>query len=385
MIKSYFKDGKKFYEVFVHQRDFKQKLICRRRRGITSERKAKEVELQLNNELYNFVRGGYICWTWKDWHQECLKRMKLSYKKSTLENYDGALKKWLPEEFLAMNLEKIKPQDIHKLIFETIGDRTTLHNLNFLLKLLKRLFGMAVTEGIISKNPTLSIQVKVPKTQLKVLNSIEATTLLKEALNCHHRFYRIWAVALMTGMRSGEMFALCWKDIDMETGLISVNKQWTNKDGIAPPKNRDNRVIPINDDLRSLIQEMQVRKENCRQEFWDSRCKENVIFDDLLLPRLKEWENGEQAQVLREFCKAIGITSIRFHDLRATFITNMLAQGVSAAKVMAIVGHRKTSTMDQYLRLAGVDINGATQNVGYQLPQKGVVGNVLSFTSPYDS
>lgn len=60
--------------------------------------------------------------------------------------------------------------------------------------------------------------------------------------------------------------------------------------------------------------------------------------DDLVLPRLDEWTNGMQAQVTKEFCEAIGVTPIKFHDLRATFITNLLASGVPLVKVMAIVG-----------------------------------------------
>ena len=73
-----------------------------------------------------------------------------------------------------------------------------------------------------------------------------------------------------------------------------------------------------------------------------------VHIDNPVLPHPREWKNGEQAKVTREFCQVIGVTPIDFHDLRATFITNMLAQGVSLAKVMAIVGHRKTATTDRY-------------------------------------
>ncbi len=308
--------------------------------------------------------------------------MKLSLKISTINNYDARLKKWLPREFTEKYLEEIKIQDVHELLFERIGGKTSLHSLKSLLKMIKRIFEMAVEEGILSKNPALSVQVKVSKSEQKVLNSKEVSSLLNEAFKTDHRFYKVWAFALMTGMRSGEMFALCWKDIDLQTGLISINKQWTNKDGLAPPKNREIRVIPINRDLRTFLNELKAKKESHCQEFWDSRSKTRVTFNDLVLPRLKEWENGEQAQVLREFCKAIGITVIRFHDLRATFITNMLSQGVPLVQVMSIVGHRKMSTTDEYLRLAGVSINGATEKIGYRLPERKFGhGNILSLSS----
>lgn len=60
---------------------------------------------------------------------------------------------------------------------------------------------------------------------------------------------------------------------------------------------------------------------------------------EYVLPRLREWEKGSQAQVLRDFCKGIGITPIKFHYLRATFITTLPAHGDSLGLVMSIVGH----------------------------------------------
>ena len=377
MIKSYFKNGKKLYRVRVNIRDSKQKQHCRKQADITSKRKANEIKFQLKNELKKLVSGEEAVWSWKDWHNECLKRMRLSLKVSTLKGYDGGLKKWLPKEFVELALGKVKAQDIHKLIFETIGDRVSSRTQRNLLKMVNRILQMALEEGIIVRHPSLGVRVKVPQPQKKVLNSKEAGVLLEEAFKTNHRFYKVWAVALMTGMRSGEMFALRWQDIDLETGFISVNKQWTSKDGIASPKNRENRIVPINDDLRDLLIGFKAKNESFSQEVWDSRTKEKVLIKDFLLPRLNEWKHGEQAQVLREFCKAIGISVIRFHDLRATFITHMLDQSVALVQVMAIVGHRKMSTTDEYVRLAGVNIKGATKKIGYRLPRQEDGGKIL--------
>ena len=63
---------------------------------------------------------------------------------------------------------------------------------------------------------------------------------------------------------------------------------------------------------------------------------------------------------IRNFLTSIKIKSIKFHALRACFATQMLASGVPAAVVMKIGGWKKSSTMDIYLRLAGVDTKGAT-------------------------
>ncbi len=85
------------------------------------------------------------------------------------------------------------------------------------------------------------------------------------------------------------------------------------------------------------------------------------LGSDHVLPRLSEWARGDQAMVLKNFCASIGITPIKFHDLRATFITNMLAQGVPLVKVMAVVGHKQMKTTVMYLRLAGEPMLWGTQ------------------------
>lgn len=75
-------------------------------------------------------------------------------------------------------------------------------------------------------------------------------------------------------------------------------------------------------------------------------------------------KNDEHASVLREFCESIRITSVKYHDLRATFITNLLAHGESLARVMAIGGHTQIKTANVYLRKAGVDVQGGTSKLG---------------------
>ncbi len=218
---------------------------------------------------------------------------------------------------------------------------------------------MAVEEGVISVNPAKGLLIKLPPPAQKVLTAQEAQTLLRAAKETNHSFYPIWAFALMTGMRSGEMYAFMWSDVDLEAGNISVSRQWTSKTGIGPTKTRDSRIVPISPELKVFLSERKLE-----------------VTGDFVLPHLRHWTKGLQARVLRDFCLSIGITPIKFHDLRATFITNMLAQGVPLATVMAIVGHRRMSTTDIYLRLAGVNVKGATAKLGYSLP-KAMENNVL--------
>ena len=379
MINKYQAGNKFLYEVFVKGRDKNGKQVGKRRRGITSARKAKEIEVDLINELRSKASETKT-YSWQEWHLECIRRMRMTLKMGTIMGYDGDLKKWLPQDWCEKEMSSFSKNDVYDLIFNYIGDRASAHTRQKTYKKVLRLFELAVEDGIINRNPAKGIRVRVPEANKRVLNSNEADLLLRLAKECRHRFYYHWAFALFTGMRSGEMYSLRWSDIDLETGLISVTKQWTSKDGLHHTKSNRNRVVPISAELRLLLTELKKLgpyKACLKASVVQARSKP-VTFNDLVLPRLREWRNGDQAAVLADFCKSIDVTPVKFHDLRATFITNLLSQGVPLVKVMSIVGHRKMSTTDEYLRLAGVDVKtGTTEKLGYSLPKE-TAENVIS-------
>ena len=384
----YFLNGKQYYEVSISRRDLNKKSIKKRTRfnkkgqRIATKQSADKIEYQLRKEVEALaVKSKTI--TWQDWQSECLRRMQKTLLKGTVIAYDGPLKKWLSPRWNQLPIDKITRDDIYDLIFEYIPNRDgfTVNIQKKIVARIRRIFTMAVEDGILPRNPCLGIKIKTPVQKKRVLNSSEASALLKAAKSCNHRFYYHWGMALFTGMRNGELYALRWVDIDMQTGLISVNKQWTSKDGLHPTKNNRERVIPICKELQKLLTELK-QKGSFQENLWAGSNKikkypkehperENTLITDFVLPRLREWRNGEQSHHLKIFCRAMGIEEVKFHDLRATLITNMLSQGVSLVKVMSIVGHSKMSTTDEYLRLAGVEVkHDTTDSLGYRLPEE---------------
>lgn len=234
--------------------------------------------------------------------------------------------------------------------------------------MIRKIFEYAVIEGLIARNPALGISVPVPQVTQAVLTASEAQKFLREAKAVNHEFYEIWAFALLTGMRSGELYGLKPGDIDREARILNVRRSWSSKDGFGPTKSRQTRVVDVCDDLEMLMREMDV-KYGREREF--------------VLPHPWRWTQGLQAGVTRNFCKSIGVTSVKFHDLRATFITNLLSQGVSIAQVMSMVGHRELNTTNRYLRLAGADIKGAAQSLGYSLPRH-ELAKIINLTETRD-
>ncbi len=341
-------NGKFKYEVIVKVRDKAGKQHMRRKRWFNNEREAKRVEFELKTEL----EGHKTKVTWARWVEHFLERGKLEYRNSTFINYKYILEKWFAPHWDHKFLDEVGPADVHTVIHEKVTGISS-YTKRGLVKVIKRVFNLAIEEGVITKNPVVGIKVKCADSNQLVLNRNEIDILLTEARKTDHRFFPHWTLALLTGMRSGELYCLRWTDVDFVNNKINITKSWTRYNGEGPTKTAKNRIYPVSGECRRFLEELKLRTAK------DS---------EYVLPRLWEWDQGEQAKVIKSFCQELGITPIKFHDLRATFITQMLNNNVSLSKVMAIVGHASLKTTQGYLRLTGKDIEGATEDLKIKVP-----------------
>ncbi|MBX3033399.1 MAG: site-specific integrase [Bdellovibrionaceae bacterium] len=220
-----------------------------------------------------------------------------------------------------------------------------------------RIKGMASipTEGYKS---TRKEEEKMPE----ILNLEQIRTLLSYASTVNHPWYPIWALALFTGMRSGELYALEWDQIDFDNKLLFVHRNWTNKDGYGPTKGRYWRSVPIeSSQVLNLLKELKLKRGN----------------EKFVLHHWNSWTDGEAASILREFCVGSGLPSVKFHTLRACFATQLIRDGIAPAVVMKICGWKDLKTMQRYIRLAGIEVKGATEGLKL-LPEREVMGRVVN-------
>jgi len=173
-------------------------------------------------------------------------------------------------------------------------------------------------------------------------------------------------VALLSGMRNGELYALKWADIDFDNRMITVQRAYNRRfNTFKSTKAGYWRSVPISEELKYVFLEL---KSNLK--------------DDFVLPRISLWKIGQQAKVLKEFCKSIGLPEIKFHTLRACFATQLIGSGVEPIKVMKICGWKDLKTMAYYLRLAGVDERGATDVLSFIPRDQGNV-SLMKFGTAY--
>jgi len=366
-IRTYIENEKKLYEVYLNGFNSKGVRVQRKRSGIETLRKAETIQFELKRELAG-LKEESIHPTWDEWREECLSLMKVSYRPSTLYSYETTLNKWIKTHWDKRELKSVTKMDVHEMIYEVLPLETSMHTRKYVLKIIKRIFQMAVDHGKLPQNPCNGMMVKVPETEKKVLTNNEVDIFLNEARITNHRFYPVWTLALFTGCRSGELYALKWSDIDLENRTISINKSWSSKNGFTSTKNQKSRIVPISEELLTFLKELKLK----------------VGGRDFVLPHLTEWTRGDAAKVTKKFCKSLGLSCIRFHDLRATFITNLLARGESLARVMAIVGHSDMETTNVYLRKAGIELKGGTDKLGYKIPAS-QNADILQFPRVYNA
>ncbi len=135
-------------------------------------------------------------------------------------------------------------------------------------------------------------------------------------------------VALTTGMRQGEIYALCWSDLDYGQGLIAVRSRL---------KNGKTRYVPMSPELA--------------KEF---RRFPKVFGEERIFPPKPGTKSGRQ-RVDRSFksaLKTVGIENFRFHDLRHTFASWYMMNGGDLYELAKILGHANIKMTERYAKLA---------------------------------
>ena len=153
-------------------------------------------------------------------------------------------------------------------------------------------------------------------------------------------------LALMTGLRIGEICALRWGDIDLKERTLRVHatlqrlKAESDEGGktrivIGPPKSeKSSRIIPMTEQTAELCMRMQVRDAGAFVLTGASRCME---------PRALQYR-------LERYAAACGLNGVHFHTLRHTFATRCVEVGFEIKSLSEILGHSSTTvTLNRYV------------------------------------
>ena len=314
-----------------------------RRTGVKSKAEARKAEARLIVEVEDKIRRKVVP-SWAQLVQDYCKHItERGLTLKTVEDRGVCLRASIFKGWSERLVDTITTQEIRELITNKVGQCSPAHQKN-VLKYIRGAFKYALEAGHIQGNPTPEMKFRVGHKIKKVLTEAQGVLFLNRAKAYNIQWYPHWCLALYTGMRNGELYALTWDKVSFEEGKILVNTAWNNKDGFKDTKSGDDRMIQIAPKLLGLLKEL--RLKNPESPF--------------VLPRISKWDKGEQARELRMFLCGLGLPAIRFHDLRATWATLLLSKGVEPIKVMIMGGWKDLKTLQIYVRKAGVEMKGAT-------------------------
>jgi integrase len=150
------------------------------------------------------------------------------------------------------------------------------------------------------------------------------------------------AVAVSTGLRLGELLGLSWADIDLVAGTLTVRRSLAEAAGsgwqLAEPKTaRSRRTIPLPSTAADALRRQRDRQDAARGaagSAWQDR--DGLVFTDAVGRYLHPDHVSSGFQRARQ---QAGIPRVRFHDLRHSAATLMLAEGVPLAVISELLGH----------------------------------------------
>lgn len=335
------------YEAYFSKRHPVTRMpVSLRRKGIATHAEAKRIE----RELIALVNDKLKEKTVPRWTEAVKNYLEASRARGLLENtvfgYESTIRTHTYENWGERRIDEITTQEIRDLVKVGAGVKSENYQRN-LLKIIRGVFTHAVEQNQLNRNPVPEMKFR-PGDKLKgVLTKEQARIFLEKAKLHNWAWYPHVAMALYTGMRNGELFALTWDKVNLDGRQIKVDTSWNNKDGFKSTKSGDDRIVEIAPPLIPMLKELKLKAGD----------------SPFVLPRMWKWEKGQQARELRMFLKGVGLPQIRFHDLRASFATMLLSQGVEPIKVMSLAGWKDLKTMQYYIRKAGVDIAGTTDGL----------------------
>ena len=208
----------------------------------------------------------------------------------------------------------------------------------------KEMFKHAMRWGHITVNPSEYVErPRVEPKEMEILSPSEVRRLLEQSPPRHRTLF---LMAVVNGMRRGELLALRTKDIDWKNGQILVNRSAWKGTFVSPKSKASVRRIDTSPHLaRELENHIAASLQNER---------------DLVFPNAEGKLMDPDTMVRRYFLPALkraGVRKIRFHDLRHTNVALRIEQGQNIKYIQNQLGHASIqTTLDRYGHLI-TDVN----------------------------
>ena len=242
-----------------------------------------------------------------------------------IKEYDRAAKYW-KLALRGRTLNEVVPGDIQRYVMRRRRDVAPA-TVNRELSFLRRVYNLAMADDVIARNPVSRVKFfKENNERVRFLTADEETRLQKAMTS---KDWDVVAVALHTGLRRGEQFALEWEHVDFSTGLLTVPRS----------KSGELRRVPMNDVVREVFRAL------------PSRLKSKWVFPSKKGKTHMDPKNAMN-RVFVPAVKEAGIRNFHWHDLRHTFASRLVMAGVDLRTVQELLGHKTIAMTVRYSHLS---------------------------------
>lgn len=352
------KDG--IYQARYTDRWGKRKTIYGK---ILRELRKELAEAVASNQNYTSIKDDVILDNWFIRWMDIYKNKNI--RPNTKREYTHIYYKNISPYLGNRKINSLVKSDIQLLIDNAYDNNYGYERQNKIKVILKDMLQRAVEDCLVVNNPVSGVKLRTDK-------EIRAKSLTIEEQNtffdyCRNTFYdNLFNVAVNTGLRPGEIFALQLSDVDLENGYIDVNKtlvyqKYLDDDcktfHIEPPKTKQSyRKVPINSvcriylekqfELKKIISNKRPKQQNDYLFVTKFNTPLNsVIYSDAIKAVIR------QINLTRSFDSQFEVFS--GHTFRHTFATRCFENGIDTKVVQSYLGHASLKmTMDLYTHVS---------------------------------
>ncbi len=275
--------------------------------------------------------------------------VKPTVRPSTYIRYTEHVRNHISPAIGHIKLAKLTPQHVQALQNDKLGEGLAPATVRYMRAVLRRALNQALKWDLVARNAAALVDApRVVQKEIEPFTLEQARTFLDAIRG--DRLEALYSVALAVGLRKGEVLGLKWSDVDLDKRTLTVRASLQRINGalvFVEPKSRQSRrtvALP-----QTVIDAVKLRRARRAEErlLAGSRWKDHGLVFPTTIGTPMDPRN-----LTRHFKRALQTAELplrRFHDLRHSCASLLLAQDVHPRVVMEILGHSQISlTMNTY-------------------------------------